>query len=250
MAKIKEYTVSTIEEFITAINEVKEKEEKGGNESDLIFRGQPEDWELLPKLARLNIKGEIGNIEKLLINKFKRASLPLVEHRPDNDWDVIALGQHHGLPTRLLDWTYSALIALWFAVKDPPGLDDDGDECNGVVWAFAPSVDDFNIDFTKYTPFSNRKTKVFRPSVITRRISSQSGLFTVHKFNSGGTVVRLENHKDYKPKLTKLIISPEDFSTLRRRLNTLGVNHSIVFPDLDGLCKHIEWRYSKLSDES
>ena len=112
--------IQTLAEFITRIETLKYEHEVSGNNSELLFRGQREDKKLLPKLARLNLNGNIKKIEKLMLDEFKRASLPLAEFEPKDNWDWLALAQHHGLPTRLLDWTYSALVALWFAVQNPP----------------------------------------------------------------------------------------------------------------------------------
>ena len=51
--------ISTLHGYIEYINEEKDKEEKIGNGSDFIFRGQNQDWELIPKLVRLNLRGEL-----------------------------------------------------------------------------------------------------------------------------------------------------------------------------------------------
>lgn len=204
----------------------------------------------MPKIARLNLRGEISNIEKLIIDEFRRTSLPLSEFQPEDDWELLSLAQHHGLPTRLLDWTYSALAALWFAVKDPPFQNDKKDFENGVVWLLSPDVEDFRTDTEQYGPLSNRITKIFQPKIISRRISAQAGAFTVHKINSDGRVVRFDNHAKFKKKLLKIIVPPESFPRIRHRLNMLGVNNATLFPDIDGLSSHLKWRYSYYDDEN
>jgi len=249
MSKIRIERIDSLESYIELIDDIRIKEKVKNNKSDPIFRGQRQDWKLLPKIARLDVNGDLLKTESLIIKEFKRTSQPFIEYKLESDWDLIALAQHHGLPTRLLDWSHSALTALWFAVKDPPDKYKNGKYRDSVVWVFVPGVDDFNIDFNKYSPFSNRKTKIFRPSVIAKRILAQSGLFTVHKFNNNKGVIQLDNHAEYKDKLTKILITPHYFSNFRKSLHMLGVNYSIVFPDLDGLCKHLEWRFSKYEDE-
>lgn len=238
--------IDSIQDYVALVDEAKTAEENNDNESDFLFRGQPQDWSLRPKLARLALKGEVKSIEKLILDKFRRASLPLSEFKPEDKWDLIALAQHHGLPTRLLDWTSSALAALWFAVKDPP-IKVKGKKQNGVVWILKPEVSDYRTD--NYSPLSNKITKIFRPRVISRRISAQSGAFTVHKFNANGHVIRLETHGQFSKKLIKVTVPHKEFSQIRHRLNILGVNHSTIFPDLDGLCAHLQWRYSHYDDE-
>ena len=74
-------------------------------------------------------------------------------------------------------------------------------------------------------------------------------MFTVHKIMEGKRFVALEKNKKYKNKLVKLSILPKDFPALRKDLHMFNVNYSSQFPDLDGLTKHLEWRYSWFTDE-
>ncbi|MCP4350146.1 MAG: FRG domain-containing protein [Desulfobacterales bacterium] len=245
----REDTVESVQEYVDLIDKEKERAEEAGNDADFLFRGQRRDHPLLPKLARINLRGEINNIEKLIIDEFRRTSLPLSEFQPVDDWDILALAQHHGLPTRLLDWTYSALAALYFTVKDPPYKDEKNKEHHGVIWLLSPDIDDFRVDTDIIGPLSNKITKIFRPKVISRRISAQAGAFTVHKINSNGEVIKFEKHSKFKKKLLKIIIPPKHFPRIRHRLNMLGVNSAALFPDIDGLCSHLQWRYSFYNDE-
>ena len=224
-------------------NEAKE------NREEFLFRGQGVDRPLLPKLSRLHLNGTIINVEKLILAEFKRGILPLTEFKPDNNWDLLALAQHHGLPTRLLDWTYHALVALWFAVERPAQKNNKDEFENGVVWILAANVADFRTDTEETDPLSNKITKIFRSSVVSRRISAQAGVFTIHKINDNDKVVKFETHAEFKTKLTKAIIPASQFASIRKQLSVLGVNNSTVYPDIDGFCKHLERRFSKLEDE-
>lgn len=245
MEKFREITISDLTSFIQFIEAEKKNAKIADTNVDFLFMGQSADLPLIPKLARLKLRGEISNIEKLIIEEFKRTSLPLIEFQPADEWDLLALAQHHGLPTRLLDWTYSALIGLWFAVKDVPEKKNQ----YGVVWIFSPDIDDFRTDIEKYGPLSNKITKIFRPKSITRRISAQSGVFTVHKINEGNKVVKFEKNPTFSNKLIKVKIESKNFASIRSGLNMLGINHGSVFPDIDGLCAHLQWRYTYLKDE-
>jgi hypothetical protein len=144
----------------------------------------------------------------------------------------------------LLDWTYSALVALWFAVEKAPK-----ENKNGVVWILKSEVSDFR-DTEKFDdPLKNKVTKIFRSRVISKRISAQAGAFTVHRINEEGKVVQLESNAMFREKLVKLTIPSQYFSTIRKSLKMMGVNHSTIFPDIDGLCQYLERRFSKLEDE-
>ena len=94
-------TITNVKDFIDLIEKIKEANEAKGNRAELLFRGQGVDRPLLPKLSRLHLNGTIINVEKLILAEFKRGILPLTEFKPENNWDLLALAQHHGLPTRL-----------------------------------------------------------------------------------------------------------------------------------------------------
>lgn len=236
--------------FVKFVGEFKKKNEISGNNAELLFRGQNVDKPLVPRIGRMNLKiKSIAKTEKLILKEFERGILPLSEFRPENNWDLLALAQHHGLPTRLLDWTYNALAALWFAVQSEPKKDDKGYFINGVVWILAAEVGDFRMDTDRVDPLSNKITKIFRSSVVSRRISAQSGVFTIHKVNSNGKMFKFESFANFKDKLTKIIIPHEDFADIRSELQILGINNFTIFPDLDGFCQHLTWRFVKKNDE-
>jgi hypothetical protein len=244
--------VDNVSTYINFVQSLKETNENKGNNAELLFRGQGVDKPLIPKLGRLALRIKTNSqlqTEKLILQEFKRGVIPLSEFKPENNWDLLALAQHHGLPTRLLDWSYSALIALWFAVEKPAQIDKNGDLVNGVVWILAASVEDFRTDTTTIDPLDNKVTKVFRSTIVSRRISAQSGVFTVHKILEDDRMIKFENHKSFKNKLTKISIRGEHFPKLRKQLSMLGVHYASVFPDIDGFCRNLEWRFARNPDE-
>ena len=203
-----------------------------------LYRGQTCDRPLIPKIGRFEELSNTADFEKKLIDDFKKRYLSYSSKSFDNDWDILALAQHYGLPTRLLDWTESPLIALYFATEF------DTSEKHGVVWMFVPYEDDL-IDSKSTSPFNIKSTKVFSPNHISSRIAAQHGWFTCHKLLNTGMFFNFESLKKYKSKLEKIIIPKEIFPEIRIKLNLMGVNPSTIYPDLSGLSRYLLWKHLK-----
>jgi hypothetical protein len=96
------------------------------------FRGQGiKDWYLQPKLLR----GAAGLSETHFINRFKQNAAFLLEKVPLTEFDWLFLMQHYGMHTRLLDWSESPLVGLYFGVEEEAHLAEDG-----ALWALMPTV--------------------------------------------------------------------------------------------------------------
>lgn len=173
---VKEQSVNSLDSFIQETLKMSINL-NGLSNSFTIFRGQKEDKSLLPSIARersLPIENE-----RIIFDEFKRLSYPHLDSNLnyDDDWNMLALAQHHRLPTRLLDWTDNPLAALWFACIKKK---QEGDDSDRIVWLFAVNKSDFKSD--SGGPFIQNAIRVFRPKHITKRITSQNGWFTVHNF--------------------------------------------------------------------
>lgn len=216
-----------------------------------LFRGQNFDKPLVPKIGRQEYKlhgVRVDENERIVFNEFKRLSVPfLTKYFPKNDWEWLSIAQHHGLPTRLLDWTSNPLAALFFAIER-----NRKDSEPAVVWYFSASKEDIiteeDLNGPSNSAFSIKSTKVYRPAIVTDRLSSQHGWFTVHKLydsKKGPSFIPLYLQSKYKHKLIKFLIDPGLFTELRKNLNQLGINRSTLFPDIQGLAQHLDWLHSK-----
>jgi hypothetical protein len=229
------------------------------------FRGHKKaDWSLLPKLYRggydefLPLRETEDEIREEFILRAQSLSDPI----PTNagKWEWYSLMQHHGAPTRLLDWTDGSLIGLYFAVKDNPGYYDaavwmlDPYKLNNLVIhedaVFAPGAasarDKRKVDpwlpehFDKSRKLPGPPIPVI-PTHIARRISSQRSCFTIHGADKHG----LEMFRTIAKRcLVKIFVPSTCVQDIRMELEACGIDEATVFPDLDGLsrCMSVRWR--------
>jgi len=207
-----------------------------------LYRGQHCDKPLLPKIAReMNSMNNFKSRERGLFEEFNyRACQHDKEIINLNEWEKISISQHYGLPTRLLDWTSNPLTALWFSLYER--LEKETDR---FVWGIIIDKTDILKDETK-DPFEIDKTFFYRPKFINPRISNQLGWFSVHNLDNDKNIMYpIEENKRHKFVMAKFIIKINDKydrNEYLKKLDIFGVNYSTVFPDLDGLCRYLDWK--------
>lgn len=195
------------------------------------FRGQADvAWPLIPKAGRpdflLPDNRDIGRFKH-----WKNDAVAYFSGLPSNEWECLALAQHHGLATRLLDWSFNPLVATYFACCECPKSD-------GSVYLYDPH------EFIKESVLTIDEAptgSAFVPRAIAPRILNQKGIFTVH--NPPNAVIPsrahavLENEENQGRIIIPSAMKPE----LMQILDDYGINKVTLFPGLDGWSSHVNW---------
>lgn len=201
------------------------------------------------------------DLEEHLLRNFIRYSRPHLESTSRNEWELLVAAQHHGLPTRLLDWTYSPLVAAHFATITPATTDR-------VVWRLdwqmvhrrfglpelSISIDDLGRllggtdGYTPWQLFGSRKEAkplacMLEPPSLLQRIASQQGTFTLCTDTRQPFDQFLAAH-ELESALTRFIIPAAEVGRVRDQLDIVGMDERRIFPDLGGVAAFMSRYYS------
>lgn len=235
--------ITTIVEFIQHI-------EKNCEEDYVLFRGQPQQKKkrpLLPLIGRISFvpRHALVQDERQMLEAFMAQAVPLLPFSPTSPLEWLAVAQHHGMSTRLLDWTTNPLAALWFAITSSA----EKQKRSAEVWYFAPEDRDMVSSEAKVAPLTVSRCFVYRPAHISPRIVRQAGWFTLHPIDGDGSFLSLDDDPAFMKRLNCLRIPRKAFPEIRYALDRYGAHEAAFMPDLPGTAAHVDWCHRLLDDE-
>jgi len=263
MPRIREERATTFTEIVTLVERL-----QWGKDRPLWFRGCGRgDYRLLPSLYRHPTRTKIGDIARLeaeLITRFRQRSIPFHDRALTDDWDTLFFMQHYGVPTRLLDWTESPFVGLYFAVMSAPySVSPRGRLRFGhaaAMWILDPvawnrhSLSHQSFDGGVLVP-GDDALKGYRPTPSfsgmnnhpvalygahnSSRIVAQRGVFTIFGQNTNPMEKAFVTENFPADSLVKVTLGRAILSGLRQSVLKQGTTESVVFPDLAGLSKEI-----------
>jgi hypothetical protein len=236
------------------------REDLGRFRSNSAFRGRADAGEgLETSLVRLG--GDPRSLEGNLFRNFRKYARDR-DVPSDSAWDWLALAQHHGLPTRLLDWTYSPYVALHFATANHEKFDRDG-----VVWTIDYVRVRNELPTALRQVLDEASANVFSPELLARaaagpreldaladepvclfleppslddRIVNQYALFSL----LSDPTASLEGWLEHHPEVGRKVVIPAELKwEIRDKLDQANITERVLFPGLDGLSRWLARYY-------
>ncbi|HEY0021723.1 MAG TPA: FRG domain-containing protein [Longimicrobium sp.] len=189
---------------------------------------------LKPSLGRYATSGDTGYFspnellerEREALYSFSIVALPYVRREIRNDLELMTIAQHHGLPTRLLDWTFNPLVGLYFAVSANYGED-------GAVFAIRNrDIEWYHLHKSEsLNPFTVDRVFALLPYQVSERVNPQASVFTIHP----DPTIAFE--PDY---LFKFVIPASAKLEIEEHLSWCGIHAHNLFPGLDGVSNNLK----------
>ncbi|WP_051289908.1 FRG domain-containing protein [Paenibacillus massiliensis] len=260
--QIQEIRVDSISGFAEALSSIT-------SEGFSFFRGQSSiNRSLLPSLLRLDKfdnRAYSDTCDQNFMIQFKSRAVSYLETVPNDDWEWMLTAQHFGLPTRLLDWSQSALVGLFFAVEDDR-YTYENEEDVPVVWCLNPfelnakapfTIEDGILSFSQnskafiqtgleeFYGIGKRKERIVNPIAVigprsNNRINAQRGAFTLFPLNCQA----MEDYVDANRYLVKIIIDKDKKQLIKKQLFDMGISKVSVYPELQSISTDILYEYN------
>lgn len=266
---LKTIQVSSWKELMDALSskEIFDKSNETGYHirSPYVFRGMEDaSWDLETSLQRLEITGTPRrNIEASLIRNFRKyANAGGFDDK--SEWYILAVAQHNGLPTRVLDWTTSPLVATHFACSDKRHMNSDGviwclnagtlrnlnsPSLQGKSWVYDTRILEEEFRDLKFLDSTRKKGPLmllWEPPSLDARIANQSGLLSILNSCDETQDEILASYQKHTPEvLTRIIIAAKAKPEIRDMLDQNGITERTMFPGLPGLCDWLKRYYAK-----
>ncbi|MBL0611278.1 FRG domain-containing protein [Aeromonas jandaei] len=252
---MKTFSIESLSDYIAVLKEIEKNHIK--NNSDIWFRGVSDiSYELVPGVIWRDIDEPKHSA---MIEEWLNEYSIYADSELSDGFDIYALAQHYGLPTRLLDWTTSPLVALFFALEKVEQKN------NRAIWVIDPiqlnkkvvkwdghlSVSDKYLrekhNLEKYLPetLSGHDDRNLLPGPIAirvppknRRLTSQKGCFTIH----GKSREKISDilHGTPKSIIRIDIFGERTRNVILNELYLLGFTEDVLFPDLDSFSKRLK----------
>lgn len=261
--------IENIGKYINCVFSLNKEEAQSSSYTDYIFRGQRNyEYELNSSLRR-TYKNQFAYAEKRLLQNFQKYSSIYDSHTNDSIWHNMIIAQHHGIPTRFLDFSSSPMVALHFALTDNNPTED------AVVWAvnlttvhskllpdnykkilsdygsFAFTVDmlqEMNLSIEQYNKdMEDKHFLVIEPPSIDQRIINQGSLLALLP-DALDPLDKFFQNNSHEGIAYKLLIPKEKTYLFRMQLDEMNINERTLFGDLDSIAKYLSRRYKKEID--
>src|SRR3954447_2468820 len=263
---IRETKVSSLGELIDRVTPERPDERTGRRRDSCVYHGSADAARTL--LTSLDRLGGVSpphtktDLEEYILRNFARYSRPHLQHAT-NEWELLVAAQHHGVPTRLLDWSYSPLIAAHFAtLAGPP-------ESDKVVWrlnwrlvhehfdlppvAFLVQELDAMLQARGIQSLGELMARphlgearfvcMLDPPALDDRIIAQSATFTIST-DKTRSFEQILGEEGLSHALTRYLIPKERLNYVRDQLDLCALDERKLFPDLDGVAAQLRRYYS------
>jgi len=253
---IAKYTVSTLSSFVGVVTKVRRQ----WSEPEWVepwYRGHRDaDWPLLPRPLRVPDDEFVLATEDEFRDEFqRRGSQLIVGRQPVDQWEWYFTMQHYGAPTRLLDWSDGALLALYFAIGQSEGAAD------AAVWILDPFWLNWHChkkdsiflphwhesgaylreNYTGNHRFPDMPAAIDPPH-LNQRFGAQHSHFTIHG-DKPVDLARVCEDVTY-PRFVKVTIAARAIRSMKKDLRACGIVETTIFPDLEGLSRELTAAYA------